>query len=532
MPDRLLAELSRYQPGTWADIIVRNALLHGDVDALVSGRSRITFAAYNARVNRLVHALHALGVGEGEVIGLLSWNSIESFDVLGAAMKGGFIFSPYSPRLRPADLEHLIAYSEARVLFVGPELGGPVEEIRARLTGLTHVVALERSRPGWLLHDDLLAAQPDTEPGVDVREEDPVYIIYTSGTTGVPRGALYTHARAMHNIQARVAETPVQVGDRSVLTLQLFHVAGMESAQTFLYTGATDVILKTFEPRLLLETIQEHRITDVQVVPTTLAALFNLPDFADYDLSSLRRIVYAASPMPVALLQKGMDLWGPIFCQFYGQTESGPMITTLSRDEHGVAYGSPEEQRILLSVGRPVPGAQVRIVDEHGVDLPAGQVGEIIARGKHLMVEYWRRPEETATVLGPDGWLHTRDMAYADERGYIYIVGRKGDMIISGGENVMPREIEEVLYRHPAVNEAAVFGLPDPYWVERVHAMVVLQEGRSATTEELVAYCRDELAGFKVPKSLEIVDSLPKNASGKIDKLELKRRHEEEPPES
>ena len=155
---------------------------------------------------------------------------------------------------------------------------------------------------------------------------------------------------------ARVAETPVQVGDRSVLTLQLFHVAGMESAQTFLYAGATDVILKTFEPRQLLETIQEHRITDVQVVPTTLAALFNLPDFADFDLSSLRRIVYAASPMPVALLQKGMDLWGPIFCQFYGQTESGPMLTTLSRDEHGVAYGSPEEQQILLSVGHPCPG--------------------------------------------------------------------------------------------------------------------------------------------------------------------------------
>ena len=528
--DRLLAELSRYQPGTYADVIVRNALLHGDVDALVSGDRRVTFAEYNARVNRLVRALQALGLGKGDVIGLLSWNCLESFDVMGAAMKGGFIFSPYSPRLRPADLEHLVAYSEARVLFVGPELAPILQEIRARLTGVEHVVALEQPRPeaqpAWLYHDDLLAQQPTDEPGVDIGEDDPVYIIYTSGTTGVPRGALYTHARAMHNIQARVAQTPVQVGDRSVLTLQLFHVAGMESAQTFLYAGATDVILKTFEPRLLLQTIQKHRITDVQVVPTTLAALFNLPDFADYDLSSLRRIVYAASPMPVALLQKGMDLWGPIFCQFYGQTESGPMITTLSRDEHGVAYGSPEEQRILLSVGHPCPGVHARIVDEQGADLPAGEVGEIIARSKHLMVEYWRRPEETALVL-TDGWLHTRDMAYADERGYIYIVGRKGDMIITGGENVMPREVEEVLYRHPSVNEAAVFGLPDPYWVERVHAMVVLQEGESAAPDELVAYCKSELAGFKVPKSLEIVADLPKNASGKIDKMELKRRHED-----
>ena len=273
--DRLLAELSRYQPGTYADVIVRNALLHGDVDALVSGDTRVTFAEYNARVNRLVRALQALGLAKGDVIGLLSWNCLESFDVLGAAMKGGFIFSPYSPRLRPADLEHLVAYSEARVLFVGPELAPLVQEIRPRLTGVEHVIALEQpqpeAQPAWLFHDDLLAQQPPDEPGVDIGEDDPVYIIYTSGTTGVPRGALYTHARAMHNIQARVAETPVQVGDRSVLTLQLFHVAGMESAQTFLYAGATDVILKTFEPRLLLETIQEHRITDVQVVPTTLA---------------------------------------------------------------------------------------------------------------------------------------------------------------------------------------------------------------------------------------------------------------------
>jgi acyl-CoA synthetase (AMP-forming)/AMP-acid ligase II len=331
----------------------------------------------------------------------------------------------------------------------------------------------------------------------------------------------------MHNIAARLAETPVAAGDKAVLTLQLFHVAGMEASQAFLYAGATNVILKTFEPRTLLQTIQDERATDVQIVPTTLAAIFALPDFARYDLSSLRRIVYAASPMPVALLRRGMEIWGPIFCQFYGQTESGPIITALSRDAHAVVDGTPEEQRILLSVGHPAPGVHVRIVREDGTDVQVGEVGEIIAQSRHLMVGYWRRPEETAATI-VDGWLHTRDLGYFDERGYIYISGRQGDMIISGAENIMPREVEEVLYQHPAVSEAAVIGVPDPYWVERVHALVVLNGRVDATPEELIEFCKERLARYKAPKSLDLVDSLPKNASGKIDKLVLRQRFDQE----
>ncbi len=519
----MLKELSRYELGTYADIIYRNGLLRPAEEAFVYGGTRITWREYNERVNRGISALDSLGVAKGEVIGLLSWNCLESFDILGAAMKGGFILSPYNPRLSAPDLERLIDYSEATTIFVGPELVPMIEEIRPRLSRVRHYVSLEAAVPGMLSHGDLLAQHNPDEPAPRVTEDDPVYIIYTSGTTGVPRGALYTHARAMHNIAARLAETPIAAGDKLVLTLQLFHVAGMEASQAFLYAGATDVILKTFEPRTLLQTIQDEKATDVQIVPTTLAAIFSLPDFEQYDLGSLKRIVYAASPMPVALLQRGMDIWGPIFCQFYGQTESGPIITALSRDKHVVAYGTPEEQKILRSVGHPAPGVHVRIVTEDGADVEVGEVGEIIAQSPHLMAGYWRRPEETAAVI-VDGWLHTRDMGYFDERGYIYISGRKGDMIISGGENVMPREVEEVLYQHPAVSEAAVLGVPDPYWVERVHALVVLKSSETVTPEEIIEFCRERLARYKAPKSVEFVDSLPKNASGKIDKLVLKKR--------
>lgn len=313
----LLQKLSPYELGTYADVIDRNALLRPDVEAFVYRGTRITWS-YNERVNRLVSALDSLGVSKGEVIGLLSWNCLESFDILGAAMKRGFILSPYSPRLSAADLEYLIDYSEAAIVFVGPELVPVLEEIRPRLSRVRHYVLLEAAAPApaILSHRDLLALHKPDEPPARVTEDDPVYIIYTSGTTGVPRGALYTHVRAMHNIVARLAETPIAAGDKLVLTLQLFHVAGMEASQAFLYAGATDVILRTFEPRTLLQTIQDERATDVQIVPTTLAAIFSLPDFEQYDLRCLRRIVYAASPMRVALLQRGMDIWGPIFCQF------------------------------------------------------------------------------------------------------------------------------------------------------------------------------------------------------------------------
>lgn len=228
--------------------------------------------------------------------------------------------------------------------------------------------------------------------------------------------------------------------------------------------------------------------------------------------------------MPAEVIKQVVAQFGPKLSEGFGQSESGPAITHLSSDECNVAGKSEEEQKILLSAGRPHPGVQVRITDDEGNDLKQGEIGEILVKSKHCMKEYWNKPEDTAKSL-VDGWLHTGDMGYYDHQGYIYIADRKKDMIITGGENVYPREIEEVLYQHPAVLEAAVIGIPDPYWVEKVHAIIVLKSGMTATAEEIMAFCKKQIAGYKTPKSVEFAESLPKNAAGKILKKELRAKY-------
>jgi acyl-CoA synthetase (AMP-forming)/AMP-acid ligase II len=281
---------------------------------------------------------------------------------------------------------------------------------------------------------------------------------------------------------------------------------------------------RSFDPAATLQAIQDEKATDIHIVPTHLASFLGLPDVDQYDLSSLKRMFYAASPMPLELLKRGMERWGPIFMQFYGATEDGPNVTMLSKQQHDVVNKSPEEQKILTSAGFPHIGVHVRIVDNNDNDVDPGAVGEIIVKSKAVMKEWWHKPDETLETV-VDGWVHTGDMGRYDEKGYIYIVDRKRDMVVSGGENVYPREIEEILYQHPAVVEAAVIGIPDPYWVERVHAVVVLKEGANVTSEEIIDFCKKRIARYKAPKSIEFVESLPKTPSGKILKRELREKY-------
>jgi acyl-CoA synthetase (AMP-forming)/AMP-acid ligase II len=280
----------------------------------------------------------------------------------------------------------------------------------------------------------------------------------------------------------------------------------------------------TFDPRETLKTIQDEHATDIHIVPTHLVSMLTVPDVRRYNLSSLQRMWYAASPMPTELLRKGIAAFGEIFAQGYGQSESGPDITILSRESHQVLDKPAEEQKVLASCGQPCLGVRARIVDDSGNDVEPGAVGEIVVQSKSIMVEYWKKPDETRKTI-VDGWLHTGDMGYYDEQGFIYIVDRKKDMIITGGENVYPREVEEVLYRHPAVREASVIGIPDEKWVERVHAVIVLKEGEKASVNEIIAFCKEHLAGYKAPRSIEFVESLPKNPQGKILKREMRENY-------
>ncbi len=520
----LLKELSRYNVGTWADIIYRNALLYPNQEAFVYGDIRITFSEFNTRVNRLIHALHEMGVKKGDVLGILSWSCLQFVEVYGAAMKGGFIASPFNPRLREDELDYIINYSEANTLFVGPELLEVANSLRPRLPKVRNFISLESSAPGMIAHHDLLASYPGQEPDVQVDEDDPIGIIYTSGTTGMPRGALYTQRRFMEDTKTLVIDMGLQPGDKRVQITPLFHIAGNTHFRASLYSGGCNVILKFFDPAATLQIIQDERATHMDFVPTHLVAMLNLPDLNKYDISSMKFLWYGASPMPLEVLKKGMKVFGPIFAQGYGQSESGPAISHLSKDDHNVLDRPEGEQKKLMSAGQPDIGVQVRIVDDDGNDVELGEMGEIIVQSKQIMVEYWHKPDDTNANIR-DGWLYTGDMGYYDEQGYIYIADRKTDMIISGGENVYPREVEEVLYRHPAIQEVAVIGIPDPYWVEKVHAVVALKKGASVTADELTTFCKKNLASYKAPKSVEFVDALPKNPAGKILKRELREKY-------
>jgi len=524
MPTKnILRELCRYNIGTWADIIYRNALLYPDQEAFVYRDTRITFSEFNARVNRLIHALHDMGVRKGDVLGILSWSCLQFIEVYGAAMKGGFIASPFNPRLQANELEYIINYSEANTLFVGPELLEVANSLRPRLPKVKNFISFESSASGMIAYDDLLASYPEQEPDIQVDEDDPVCIIYTSGTTGIPRGALYTQRCFMEDTRTLVIDMGLQPGHKRVQITPLFHIAGNTHFRSSLYTAGCNIILKFFDPAATLQIIQDERATHMDFVPTHLVAMLNLPDLNKYDISSMKFLWYGGSPMPFEVLKKGMKVFGPIFAQGYGQSESGPAISHLSREDHNVLDRPKEEQKKLMSAGRPDIGVQVRIVDDEANDVELGEVGEIAVRSKQIMVEYWHKPDDTlANII--NGWLHTGDMGYYDEKGYIYIVDRKKDMIISGGENVYPREVEEILYRHPAVQEAAVIGIPDPYWVEKVHAVVTLKKGASLTEQELIDFCKQRLASYKAPKSVEFVDALPKNPAGKILKRELRLR--------
>jgi long-chain acyl-CoA synthetase len=522
----LLRELSRYDLGTFADIIYRNAILYPDSEAFVCGSERISFKRFNERVNRLIHGLQALGIQKGDVIGILSWNRLEYPEVFGAAMKGGFILAHFNPRLQAEELIHVINDSEARVVFLGPEFGEMMARIHKHLSKAELFLTFGDAEGRMIAYREMLESHSNEEPEPNIREEDPLVILYTSGTTGLPRGAIYTHRQKMENTCIKALDIGVEFGDRHLVVLPMFHIGGDSHIWPFFLMGGCNVIMPrpSFDPAEALQMIAEEQITDVHIVPTQLISLLNLPDIEQYDLRCLKRIWYAASPMPTEVLKRGLSVFGPIFMQGYGQTESGPDVTVLSRANHRYSGESTEAQSVLASCGQPCIRVHVRIVDDDGRDVEAGTIGEIIVESKRIMTEYWRKPDETKeTIRG--GWLHTGDMGYYDEKGFIYIADRKKDMIITGGENVYPKQVEDVLYRHPAVKEAAVIGVPDPYWVERVHALVVPKENAQAAEEDIISFCKEHIAGYKAPKSVELVESLPKNPQGKILKREIRAKY-------
>ncbi len=505
---------------TLREIISDNARKHADKAAFVFKNRSYTFGQVNRRINSLLNALTDLGVQKGDRVGILAYNCPQYFEVFGLA-KAGRVCVPLNFRSVGRELAYLINSSGINTLILESDFVDVVNSIRHELDAVRNLICLDAEVEGMTNYEELITSSPSSEPVDGVAVEDPAALYYTSGTTGYPKGATHTHKSLM-------AEIGIHRGrfgsdDIVLCVMPFFHVGGSAAHLFPAYAyGATSVIHNTFNETEVLDAIERQKITYVGLVPAMIIRLLEHPDLDRYDLSSLRTIMYVGAPMPLDALRRGLERFGEVFIQLFGQTET-LNVSVMEKEEHTLE-GSEKELRRLGSAGRPLGTGEVRIVDDQGHDVPLGEAGEILAHSDRMMTGYWRKPQETAETIR-DGWLHTGDVGRMDEDGYIYLVDRKKDMIISGGENIYSREVEEVLYTHPVVLEAAVVRVPDEKWGESVKAVVVLKDGAETSEEEITDFCKEHLAGYKKPRSVEFRESLPKTGSGKIKKGEIREEY-------
>ncbi len=502
------------------DLIRHQKRLRPNTVAMTYAGKEFTYAQMSERVNRAANALHELGIRKGERVALLSQNCNQYVELCFANGKIGAVSVPLNYRLTPAELEYIINNSEAVALIVADDFVATIAQIKHLLPNIRHTVCIGGSHQGYREYEELIAGASPAEPQVDVHENDLLWQMYTSGTTGRPKGAMITHRNLVSNVVQTGMGFRSEPGDKALIVAPLYHAAAMIVSVTTLAQGGTVLIKKDFIPPEVIQAFNSEGVTHALLVPAMILFLLNMPGIEKVNFGTLKYVIYGASAIPLEVLRKAMQVFKCSFLQGYGQTESVAVLTQLMPEDH-VLDGPPEKVRRLESCGREIFGTEVRIVDENGNDCPTGVVGEIIGRGDQIMQGYWKMPEATTETL-KGGWLHTGDMGCFDEDGYIYIKDRMKDMIVSGGENVYPREIEEVLFTHPAVADAACIGIPSEKWGEEIKAIVVLKPGATATDRDVISYCDGKLAGFKRPRSVDFVASLPKNPSGKVLKRELR----------
>ncbi len=501
-----------------------------DRPAIIFEGKKYTFGELSQRVNRLANALLGLGVEKGDRVAILQVNCNQYVETYYAAAKIGAIFVPLNFRAKQDELVYMLNNSESGVLFVGERYVDIVNDMRPQLPLIRHYISIEGKREGMLYYEDLLSAASDEEVFADIQDDDITMLMYTAGTTGLPKGVPLTHNSFTVYVLENVNPADPEIEETNLLTMPLYHVAGAQAMLAATYGGRALATMRQFEVNEWLETVQREKANRAMLVPTMLKRVIDHPEFHKYDLSSLKVITYGAAPMPFEVIKRAIELFpGVNFINAFGQTETASTITTLGPDDH-IIEGTEEEKekklmRLTSSIGRPMADVEMKIIDEAGNDLSPGEVGEIAARGPRLMSGYWKDAEKTAKAMTKDGWLRTGDMGYVDEEGYFYLAARADDLIIRGGENISPEEVENVLYSHPAIEEAAVIGIPDPEWGQEPRAIVVLKQGKQATAEELIEFCRQQLASFKRPRSVVFVDELPRTSTGKVLKRVLREQY-------
>jgi acyl-CoA synthetase (AMP-forming)/AMP-acid ligase II len=503
---------------TLGDIIRKSAIAFSDFEATVFEDTRLTYRELNDRTNLLANALTTLGYKKGDRITVLAENTHKYLEVYFATAKLGMSLTPLNFRLSDAELVHIINDSEAIGFLAGDAYEERALGLKPELTNIQNWIALDNPFEGYQEYEELISQSSTNEPGVEVDETEMAVLMYTGGTTGLPKGVMMSHRNVMTALISAIISAGFNRFDCTCFILPLFHVAFWQ-AMCVLMVGGKVAINRRPDLNGILKLIQDEKCTHINAVPTIYQWILQLTNPDDFDLSSLRSMTYAGSPFPPEVLKQCIQKFGPIFSQGYGMTEALG-ATGLGEWDH---HMEGDRSRLLASAGKPSVCADVRIADDNGNTLPPNQIGEILIKGKHVMMGYWKNPELTKDVLR-GGWYHTGDMGYMDDEGYLFMVDRKADMIVTGGENVYPKETEEALYQHPAVMECGVVSAPDEKWGERVQAVVVLKPGMETTPEALMAHCKANLAGYKCPKNIEIWAGLPKTPIGKIIRKDIKKK--------
>lgn len=516
------------------DVLVhfrRSVKCYPDKLAAMDGPTRLTWSQFDERTRRLASALAELGVKKGDRVGVLMYNGFRYLEAFYALPRLGAIIVPLNIRYAPAEIAFAVNDCAAVAVLVDQAFVPAVEKIRAELKTVHSFILNGKEKPleGALDYEEIIENSAGWRQFEDYQpqDDDLLGLFYTGGTTGRSKGVMLTHRNLASNAMAAAIQSEVHLNSVYLHVAPMFHIADVQAIFTFTLMGSAHTFLPKFDAVQVFEITQRERVTHVGVVPTMVNLLVQNPAVGDYDLSSLERIFFGGSPCPAEVLKKARQVLPCAVTGGFGLTEASPGVTSMPWAEIIKALeappDSPEANR-LLSCGWPILGVEVQVVNDQGEQVAPGELGEIVARGPNIMKGYWNLPQETANALR-DGWLHTGDIGTYDEQNFFYIVDRKKDMIISGGENVYSSEVENAVYAHPAVLEAAVIGVPDDKWGERVHAVIVLKPDQQATPEEIVAKCRELIAGYKIPRSIEFVDEMPKSGAGKILKRVLRDKY-------
>ncbi|TAK32972.1 MAG: o-succinylbenzoate--CoA ligase [Chloroflexota bacterium] len=505
-----------------SDIIRQNAWYFPNHPCLIQGDVRLTQAEVNQRSNALANALMKLGVNKGDRLAILTANCYNYPEIYFTVAKAGIIGVPLNVRLAVPELRNYLRYTKPKALIVSAAFAEAGKKLAQEVPGLEHVIGLGAEHPFNLNYDALIRESSKELPQVSVSPNDPYVLGATSGTTGIPKGAILTQRNAVASMMIWTNEIAwPQFGAMLQAIPQFFNPGGPANMIPLIKAGAV-IVLPDFSPQVWMETVQKERPFHSILVPTMLNMVVSHPDVSNYDLSSLKAMCLGGSPLSQALLKRAIEVFGNIFYPIYGMCETYSNGTILRRADL-VTEGTPAQLKRLGSVGLPIQNVEVRVVNDKDEDIAwgTGEVGEIIIRGDQVSDAYWDMPEETADSH-KNGWFYTGDVGTQDQEGYIFLVDRKKDMIITGGINVYSVEVEAAISLHPAVMQVAVIGVPDQEWGEAVKAIIVLKPGASATEEEIIQHCKEELASYKKPKSVEFRESLPVGGTGKILKKDLR----------